>query len=176
MHRALATVVLLAGCGRIAFDVAVDADAATSNASDAALVCPQGYTDTAPGCYRAVADPPVEPTWLEAESLCEADGAGAHLAVVSDEAEAERIWALLPDGIDDAFIGATDLVTEGTYLSVTNEAFTYVPWVAGDPDGEVEDCLSLDQSNQILDAHCTDINDYICEYDGISAVPSAWGQ
>jgi hypothetical protein len=163
--RFLACVVVI-GCGRIDFDPLADAGD---------VPCPAGYTDTAPGCYRVVANPPVEPLWLDAEAACELDGPGAHLVTVSDLEEAQRIWTMLPGGIDDHYIGASDRVTEGAYVTVTNQPMTFLLWGPGDPDGDSEDCLSLTSDLQVLDTRCDNANDYVCEFDGIAAVPSTWG-
>jgi hypothetical protein len=167
MKRALALVSVLTGCGRIDFEPIDDPGVAG---------CPAGYTDAAPGCYRVVANPPVEPVWIDAEAACEADGPGAHLVVVGDLAEAQRIWTLIPAGLDDHYIGASDRVSEGVYLTVTNQAMTFLTWGTSEPDGGFEDCMSLTSAQQVLDTDCDNPNDYVCEYDGIAAVPSAWGQ
>jgi hypothetical protein len=138
--------------------------------------CPAGYLVAGASCYRPVIDAMPQPTWLEAETLCEADAVGAHLVVIDDATEAQVVDALA--NIVDHYIGASDLVNEGTFVTVTGQALGYSVWLAGEPNGgTVENCLVFDSDvRRLSDLICTDTDDYVCEYDGIPAVPAAYGQ
>lgn len=151
-----ALVLLVCGCGRVGFDVAGDPGE-----------CLTGYTDLGTGCYRLVLDP--ELSWLEAEHACEADG--AHLVVLDDAAEHQVIADMVPAGVDDLAMGASDRITEGEFVSVTRQPM-FQPWAAGEPDG-AEDCVKLTQG-ELKDSSCIDTEEYICEYDGLPADQSAF--
>lgn len=158
LSRGCALLVAVAGCGRFNFapveEVAVDAPPGG---------CPAPYTATSGGCYRAQIDLD-EVDWGTAEARCEADGPGAHLIVIDDDTELAVAVELV--GIaTDAWVGATDRVTEGSYLAVTGGP-AFVAWAASEPDGDVEDCVRVFSAGGLGDRGCGDSNDYLCEYDG----------
>lgn len=155
------------GCGRVAFDPRSDAAPPPD-----ALVCPLGYTFDSGSCYRASTS---VSTWLGAEAACEADAVGAHLAVIDDAEEAVVAGRYRSAPTDFAWIGTTDAVIEGEYRDVTNRAAAYVIFGAGEPDGDLQDCMLLRDGIELADANCSISDDYICEYDGIPAVSIAWG-
>lgn len=160
--------VATAGCGRIAFDPRTHG----ASGDSALLVCPPGYTADSGGCYRTGAG---TAGWVVAEAACEADGIGAHLAVIDNAAEAAVVDRYRPAPTDLAWIGLTDRVTEGTYMTVTNVPAPYLVFAAGEPDGVTPDCILLGENLQLGDTDCATADDYICEYDGIPAVSAAWG-
>ncbi len=167
--RALLLLVMLSGCGRISFDPRQDAG---GDAMPDAFTCPAGYTfEAATGsCYRG-SNAPL--SWLAAEAACEADG--AHLVAIADATEAAVADRYRGSPTDFAWIGGTDLVTEGLYVSVFNESATYVVFAANEPEGAMEDCLLLVANLQVADGTCTFPDDYICEYDGRRGASPAWG-
>ena len=171
-------VVVLAGCGRIAFDPIgdgggrVDAPVFALDAGE----CPPGYMFVGASCYRVVLDAGGGGApWHEAETLCEADAAGAHLVVIDDATEAATIDSFVPSNVSDHWIGVSDVVTQDTYLTVTNRTPTYLMWEATEPNGTSgEDCLLMDDARTLHDTDCDASDDYVCEYDGIAAVPAAY--
>lgn len=183
MSARFALLALCCSCGRLAFDALEARDARPStDAVDAprfqidAGECPPGYMFAGTSCYRPVVNPGVEPVWLVAEQLCEADEVGAHLAVIDTAAEAQTVGSVVGSSIMDHWIGASGIVTSGVFLTVTNLPIPYAKWAAGEPDGS-GDCLSLSTADAALhDRPCFDVDDYVCEYDGIAAVPAAYGQ
>jgi len=79
--------------------------------------------------------------WAQAKTAC--DALPGHLAKITSAAE-EAIVAQLSLNVD-SFLGATDAVTEGTFLWEDGTALTYTDFRAGEPNngGGVyqEDCL-----------------------------------
>ncbi|MDQ3367676.1 MAG: C-type lectin domain-containing protein [Myxococcota bacterium] len=159
----IAVVTAVTACGRRRFEPVVDG----------ALACPADYVATAGSCYRVVINEG-ELAWLAAELACEAAGPGAHLVVIETEDERAVVDALIPTGIVDALIGTSDRVTEGVFLTVhgTPEVGR---WAPGQPDGGAnQNCVVIDQAGELADSFCGDPDDFVCEYDGIAADPTAY--
>ncbi|HEY5939060.1 MAG TPA: C-type lectin domain-containing protein [Kofleriaceae bacterium] len=158
----LAILVAFAGCGRIGFDTSQDA-ATQPDASDAtrpdvpAGACANDprYVEVAglPSRYKTVA---LDVSWNDAREDCAADG--AYLTIPDDALEAAS------DAIGD-WIGITDEVEEGTWMTLEGVPATFLPWQPGQPDGGVgENCARLDDGlDQLEDRACTDTRDYSCE-------------
>jgi len=161
---------LLGACGRVGFEPSADAGGADA-ATDGGLSCPNLYTRIDGGCYRFVINPTVELAWIDAEAACEADAAGAHLMIADTDAEIAAAVTMFGTA-SDAWIGLSDRVTEGTYLTVTGAA-PYLVWAAAEPDGN-GDCVQLFLGGRLGDRDCLATNDYVCEYDGRPVVPSAF--
>jgi len=141
-------------------------------------VCPEGYTLLGNGCYRFVVSGAGAPgTWFDAEADCADDGYGTHLIVVTSLTEAQFADQIAGAGTADFYIGATDLVTEGTWLTVANEPQVFLDWDVGEPNnGTSQNCVLLANGDVMSSAVCDNSDDYVCEYDGIPPVPAAWGQ
>ena len=141
-------------------------------------VCPSGYTFTGTGCYRfagTAGSGTID--WFVSEAQCEADGPGRHLVVLDTMAEAMAVDTFVPSTIVDHFVGATDLVTEGTYISVLGTPFPYINWDTGQPaGGTARNCMIFTDATTMQAEDCVNGDDYVCEYDGIAPVPAAWGQ
>lgn len=168
---------VVAGCGRIAFDphgTSMD-DAGNAGAGNDSFVCPAGFVLAAGSCYRAnyfmIATD--GKTFVDAEALCEAQG--GHLAVIDDAAEAQRILTLGLPG-SDYWIGVSELAQTGVYRTVTNDLAPYLPWSTGEPDSGVDHCVNFNVDAMFYDNVCTAQDDALCEYDGRAPVPAAWGQ
>jgi hypothetical protein len=147
--------ILLAGCGRIAFDEATT------------VACPSNYIDATDGCYRVVVDP-FRASWLDAEQACEADG--GHLVVVDSQAELDQIIQIIA-GVDDLWIGASARRVTLQYVAVTDRPFFFA-WDAIEPNATGA-CVEIDGG--VMDDHdCGTVNDYICEIDGVTADPSRY--
>lgn len=174
-RAACGALVVLAGCGRLGFDSFAGgggpADAAQPGGDAAidssAAGCPSGYAPIVGvgGCYRLAAG---GAAWLTAEQQCEADAHGAHLVVIDKATERDAVASLVPGNA--VWIG-TSRRTVATYRTVTNLA----PYLAlGTQTEPSEDCLSL-QSDALMYLHtCTDLDRFVCEFDGIAAVPTAY--
>jgi hypothetical protein len=171
--RVIVVLLVCVGCGRIAFDPLTFDSLADAPVTDA-VDCPASYTFSGASCYRLVAGAGAL-AWLGAEQACEADGSGAHLVVLDDLAEVQVVRQFVPTTIVDHWIGTTDFVTEGVYLGVTNQPAQYLVWGPTEPDGSA-DCVRLSANNQLTDDDCLNDDDFVCEYDGVAAVPAAYGQ
>jgi hypothetical protein len=187
-HVILVAAGLAAGaCGRINYDPLGDDDgddAAGIDADDTDAPdggpCPAGYVPTSGSCYRVESTPR---TWLAAETDCEDDGAGSHLATLIDVDEhfALHDLATLGSGGAEIWIGYTDRVTEGAFL-----------WVSfGGLDPSTDSCflgtsfannagincvvqLSATQCMDWFVRDCGLTRPYICEHDGRSADPGSF--
>ncbi len=85
-------------------------------------------------------------SWTEAQARCQE--MGGHLAVISDQAEFDKIVALLEDaGLSRAWLGWSRV--NGTPAWVTGEEVSFYAWDQGEPsyedsyDGAAEDYLML---------------------------------
>jgi hypothetical protein len=152
-------------------DAAPDATAdAGADAAPDATGCPAEYVrhDGSRSMYRLVL---VADDWLAAELDCEDDGASSHLVVLDDAAELAVLDPLTSPKI---WVGTTDRVFEGTFFSVTTGVAPFTPWQSGEPNNSSnEDCAELD-GNQLNDEGCGDTRAYLCECDGIPAMPVAY--
>jgi lectin-like protein len=168
-------VLLLCSCGRIDFDLT--RTDATPQAGDAPQVdaprlmldagqCPAGYQHVATSCYRVAGG---VAGWVTGEQLCEADAQGAHLVVVDDATERNTIMTSI--GITAITWIGTSKRTTANYRTVTDMAAYLALGVQTEPS---EDCLSLHSDGLMYLHTCGDSDRYLCEYDGIAAVPSAY--
>ncbi|HEU0034358.1 MAG TPA: C-type lectin domain-containing protein [Kofleriaceae bacterium] len=139
--------------------------------------CPPGYNIDLTGMgfskYKVLS---AMLTWRLGEEACEADGVGytgkTHLATFGDDAERVAI-----DGEsvpNNAWIGLTDLLNEGTFIWVNNEpnpAQSGNPWAGSNPDGgETADCVRLGSSSTYDDRDCTAVQASLCECDNKAAM------
>jgi hypothetical protein len=168
-------IVLMSGCGRRGFDiVGGDPPPGDARVVDAPVYlleagsCPPAYDRIGSSCYRLGVQ---SASWFAAEATCEGDAVGAHLAIIADTTEANRLESAYAGLF---WIGVTDRLVEGSYLDVTSAPLAFFEWDAGDPDGGPEDCLFLDGTAELEDQFCTDIEDFVCEYDGVAAIPSSY--
>ena len=136
--------------------------------------CPASYTATVPGLtsrYRPVGQ--LTP-WLAAQNDCADDGAGTHLVVIGSNAERLGVQALIDD---DAWIGLSDRVTEGSFRWVTGAALSYTAWGIGQPgdtDGS-QDCAYQKHKTQDWHDHaCEELLLYLCECDGVASDPATY--
>lgn len=144
---------------------------APPNPPDARPPCVEGTTRvTGPDgtCYWFVAQEVYQP---QARAACQADG--GDLAIIKDAAENELIGSLID--FDEAWIGATDAATEGTWLWIDGTPLAFTDWDPGQPnnfDG-VEDCAVLSSDDDVSwgDRSCVAIPEkpdqiaykYVCE-------------
>lgn len=105
-------------------------------------------------------------TWPNAKSYCES--IGGHLATISNGAENQFVFDL--GGQVDAWLGATDVISEGNYRWVTGEPFTYTNWNSGQPDnndgsGHTENCLVYFGLLPWNDASAIRNTKFVCEFE-----------
>lgn len=166
----LPALVAAAGCGRLGFDTtpAVDAtldedapsDATTDTATPDALLdaptaaCLSNTAYVAVGGqahrYRQVT---AAATWDAARQACSTDG--AYLWIPDDAGEA--------NALDGDWIGITDAAIEGTWLTVRGDTATYLPWLAGEPDGGSSENCGRTDGTGFEARECVDVRDYVCE-------------
>lgn len=150
--RILVGLVAFAGCGAeltddgnkqaqtpdsgLTFDASLDAPPVD------ARPCP-GAKDPGGTCFVLVTGPAVR---ADAEADCVA--MGGHLATVRTAQENATLAALVAT-TPSAFLGATDAVTEGTFLWPDGSALTYTNWRTGEPNNGgpmatyEEDCVVI---------------------------------
>ena len=153
--------VLGIACGRLGFAELPVVDASQSDG----MSCPSNFMTVSGHCYLYSA---TSEQWLDAEQQCEAT-AGAHLAVVDDSAEAAVIVSLQITEV--MWIGASDRIVEGDYRTVTDQPM-YLNWVAGFPTAP-EDCVEITgTTGKLKTLSCTNLNQFLCEWDGRPVVPA----
>jgi hypothetical protein len=147
-------------------DASVDAhlpalDAMLDAAQPDAFVCAGGndhVVDPEGDCFIWFSTPLV---WTAAKAACEARG--MHLAIVLRQDQNDAITGLLgtlPDPGSAAYLGGTDMATEGTWLWIDGTPLGFAPWEVGQPSGGSgqyeEDCLVIrgDESGHWSDRPC----------------------
>lgn len=132
------------------------------------LTCPASYTAIVgqTSKYRTVRTPL---GWAAAETDCENDGAGTHLAVVDNATEHAAVDALTGASI---WFGLTDLKAEGNPLWVTGAAPVYTNYGTMQNTAGY-DCAGIYQGKWAW-GDCTTLINYVCECDGIAADPTAY--
>jgi hypothetical protein len=167
---------LVASCGRVAFDPFVGTTGDGNSALDASSECPADFVRAGTSCYRVnhFQDTGDGNAFVASEALCEAQG--GHLLVIDDAAEWTRVSALGLLGTD-YWIGVSELAQLGVYRTVLDDVATYLPWDTSEPDSGVDHCVGVRvATGNLYDNVCTGLDDSICEYDGRQPVPAAWGQ
>jgi len=177
--RLLLTMVLLSACGRISFEpsnrssdpadgpkLPFDAPVLSLEAGD----CPPGYTAFGASCYRiSYKGSGGGASWINAELACEADASGSHLVVIGSEAERAGLVAGV-NVVASTWIGTTKR-QNAAYRTVVDTAAFLALGVQTEPS---EDCLSIPGDGLMYLHSCPDVRDYMCEFDGVAAVPSSY--
>jgi hypothetical protein len=148
-------------------------DARPDAPPDAPRVCPTGYAAIAGGPamskYKvfAFSGPPApdnSEAWLTAQSTCANDG--THLAYPDDASEATALDnAIATDPMSPyIWIGLTDAVTKGTWLTSLGATPPYVNWSGGSPPngGTTHNC-ALMNNGTMYDWYCTTPYPFACE-------------
>jgi hypothetical protein len=167
-------------CVKSMADAGVDSSDASNTTIDAppadadigtllATMCPPaGYTQVAGpnGYYRVIS---AGASWTNAQAACKAHVPGStHLIVLSTAAEVT--YAASQAGTQ-AWIGLSDIATEGQFVTVTAET-GQTPWSAGEPNNAGnEDCAIVKSNGQLDDRPCGTGYRYICECDGRASTP-----
>jgi hypothetical protein len=137
-------------------------DAGTDAIADASAACESDAVRGPDGnCYFA---DPAPSTWSEARTSCQRRGEGWDLATLHAAGENEFIVALTGY---EAWIGGTDLESEGTWIWVrdgvtffvvgADAGSAYTPWNSGEPnDLDDSDCLRVLTTGLWADWDCED--------------------
>ncbi|GLG94145.1 Lectin-related protein [Gryllus bimaculatus] len=118
---------------------------------------------------------PRQTTWEDALRTCASEG--GNLAVVNSEAEAESMAVIFSnyprlndqDWLNDqAWIGVTDLKTEGVFLSLrglTLQEEGWARWEKGQPnnEGDGEHCVVFNRDKELTDEPCDTKLSFFCE-------------
>lgn len=173
--HAVAAVVggLLGGCGRIDFRSMPAVDAALPDAVDASVIdpCAATYVMIGQSSYRFTATPA---EWDVAEHACELDGRGSHLVVFNNTLEMNKIEDMVSNTV--IWVGVTDRVTDGKFLDVMDELPAFLPqWQSMDPSLPGPGCVQFNPSSRLIhDQPCITQVAYVCECDGIPALPASY--
>jgi hypothetical protein len=100
--------------------------------------------------------------WATQRDRCAADG-NAYLAIPDDMME---LQAITTAAANQAWVGISDIMTEGTFRTVKGATATYLPWAAGEPDDAMggQDCVSaLMTAPNIQTDKCSDTLPAVCE-------------
>jgi hypothetical protein len=132
----------VAGC-HFGDGVPVKADAASDAPADMTLdapgMCPNGYTQSGPVCYRVLS---AQSTWPSARMTCQASQ--ADLAWPPDAAALQAMTVLEPNR--DFWIGIYDPMNTGVYITVDGSMATFTPWGNGEPKSPGQ-CVQIHQQN-----------------------------
>jgi hypothetical protein len=174
MTRVAVLVLFVAGCPNFGspppsgLDAEVSPDAAIDAAPpDASIGCPANYGSlpgAPPNPHRYRLSPLGSAGFNSHRTLCESHAPNAYLAIPDDAAELTGL--AMAAGSTPFWVGITDQVTEGTYLTVRGAAAVFLPWAGGQPDdaGAGEDCVSASSAN-ISDSACNNTFIAVCECD-----------
>ncbi|MCD6249886.1 MAG: T9SS type A sorting domain-containing protein [candidate division Zixibacteria bacterium] len=110
-------------------------------------------------------------SWHTAREM--AENQGGYLATITDSIEADIVRRLLAYPGDEAWLGGTDSVQEGTWKWITGEPWNYTNWYPGEPNASQPDEDYL-LAQHILGGRWVDVFDdnsgYIVERDNVQPV------
>jgi hypothetical protein len=124
-----------------------------------AKVCPAAYAPLAgaPHVYRAITN---AHNWDQQKSNCAGDG--GYLAIPDDLGELTAILTL--NGANEIWVGLTDSVTEGTFLTVLGAPAVFLPWDTGEPNNtNNSDCARAKPDLKLADDRCSVAYRAVCE-------------
>jgi hypothetical protein len=128
------------------------------------VACPGGLLEgNDPTTGHCFAFFPAPQSWDAAVSACTALGPTAHLAALDTASENETAAMVL--GGNQAWIGANDVTTEGSYEWVTGDPVDFTSWREGQPNNQGnEDCVMMRGSDGTWeDRLCLGTMGYLCE-------------
>jgi hypothetical protein len=102
--------------------------------------------------------------WAEARAFCKQRG--GDLVVVTSK---DQNTFLAAQGMTEAFLGASDTATEGTWTWVTDDALTYKNWNTGEPSDTTgaENCVAMYGDGELAgkwnDVPCDAPKQFICQ-------------
>ncbi|XP_022088435.1 uncharacterized protein LOC110978072 [Acanthaster planci] len=134
--------------------------------------CASGWYLANGNCYQVNSQ--TLRTWTDAKVYCEAQL--AYLTVIKSDVENNAIKSFLSDlhalGINEVYIGASDLETDGTFLWVDGTSATdqYTHWVSGQPPtspDQKKDCAFINtadsQTAEWRAGDCFALGAYVCQ-------------
>ncbi|XP_018431303.1 PREDICTED: pulmonary surfactant-associated protein D-like, partial [Nanorana parkeri] len=106
----------------------------------------------------------VEATYPEAKVSCAS--AGGQLATPRTSEENQAIFSISRNLKKHAFMGITDMQTEGVFRYPSGETITYSNWGPSEPNNTngVEDCVEIRETGKWNDENCSSKRFYICEF------------
>jgi hypothetical protein len=156
--------VIACGCGRVAFDPvgAAPDDSGTTDGkpgdgndkdgTPSACLTNPAYT-TMPTLKNRYREGTPLVSWFAARSMCQADG--ADLWIPQSVVELAS-W-------DGDWVGLTDDIVEGIWVTVEGVPATYLPWEPGQPDGAASENCARSTNALLEDRDCSDTRDFVCE-------------
>lgn len=91
--------------------------------------------------------------------------AGGQLATPRNVAENDAIQKIVLLYNKAAFLGITDLKTEGTFKYLNDQPLTYVNWLPGEPNNQgKENCVELFSNGKWNDKSCGEKRLLVCEF------------
>ncbi|MFN0249482.1 MAG: lectin-like protein [Kofleriaceae bacterium] len=107
----------------------------------------------------------VDLSWNEAVTSCSIRG--GYLAIPDDDAEAVAIVATHNN---ETWVGLSDQLTEGTWITVTGSTSFYARWMSGEPNNggdpsldPGQDCAQLYVGGAYDDDYCDEPKPFVCE-------------
>ncbi|XP_059167019.1 cerebellin-3-like [Physella acuta] len=112
-------------------------------------------------CYELVTTPM---TWNNALNYCRNFAAGGTLAKVSNPSELIFLHVLMEGILDNIWIGANDIETEGYYVwTDKTEAHFGNLWSPADPAGTTaENCVGIGNTGKLFDDNCESARAFAC--------------
>ncbi|KAK7089695.1 hypothetical protein V1264_024172 [Littorina saxatilis] len=125
--------------------------------------CPRSWKLLGESCYKYIS---IAATWQNAEVECETMGAG--LVEIDSQAENSFVFTMVTAaGAGQAWMGLSDVGTEGLFLLPSGQPPTFTKWQPGQPsDGAgKEDCATFwpDFADRWNDVRCDIDRPFVCE-------------
>ncbi len=146
-------------CVRGGAEIDAGLDAALDAPLDAPAACPAGYllNPTTGSNYRVVSTS-ANPATAVAD--CADDGTKTYLVIIDDLTENSVVDALANN---DTWLGISDAVTEGTWVTVLGTPQIFFRWAQGQPDGGTDENCALLADAEWQDVACAASKPYVCE-------------
>ncbi|XP_046337481.2 perlucin-like [Haliotis rufescens] len=124
--------------------------------------CPTGFVQYQQACYWFSN---IAGSFAEARSYCQFFR--SHLARITSKEEDDfvRSYAKETGRAPDYWLGATDLITERTFVWEVGDTLNYTNWHSDEPNKKTENCLGYKQLYDYLwnDYRCDVAINFICE-------------
>ena len=101
--------------------------------------------------------------WMQQRDMCVATTTSAYLAIPDGLGELQALAAFA--GATPFWVGITDSVNEGTWVTVKGTPQTFLPWDSGSPSNgnNSDDCVEGVSATQLNDERCNTQNVAVCE-------------
>ncbi|KAK7089878.1 hypothetical protein V1264_025037 [Littorina saxatilis] len=128
--------------------------------------CPRSWKLLGESCYMYIS---IAATWQNAQAECETMGAG--LVEIDSQAENSFVFTMVTAaGAEHAWLGLSDVGTEGLFLLPSGQPPTFTKWQPGEPNDfrGREDCAMFRPGNPKSadgwnDASCDRQFPFVCE-------------